>query len=144
MSDIYVSVALSTPDGALELNSAPYRVGDGSFEESAVTLRKQTVQSPFLEGEFVVNALRGNSTESLNVWVSESSAFALQASLDVLKDALRQPQFTLVRTVQNARTTFYCYASDYSVTTQRALLHANRAQLRTQITREPVYDLAEL
>ena len=144
MSDIVLSVRVSFDGDWVELNVAPYRVGDGSFEESAVAFRRQTVTSPFLEGEFVVTALRGNVNESLNVWVKESDAFALQMSLKTLKAAFGQPQFTLERTVENVKTTFYCYASDYAVTTQRPLLHANMAQFKATRVREPGYTLEEV
>lgn len=128
----------------VELNDGRvYRVGDGSFEEQTVTFRRKSATNEFLEGEYVISALRENVTVPLNVWVYGQSAYDLEARRKALTDLLSRPTFQVRRSVDDATTVWNCYASDYTVSSTRPLLHARMCQVRAQLVRDPVEYLIE-
>lgn len=145
MSTLPVSVLMSTPTGYLELNDrTTYRVADGSFSSRAVTHRRLSAQSPFLEGEYVYSSVRANISEPLNVYVTGATHFAMETALQALVTALEQTTFTVVRTIGDARYTLACYASDYTISADRPLLHATRVLVQIQLLQDPVAALTQV
>ena len=51
-----------------------YRVNKGTFENSAITFRRDEVTNAFVEGKFLVNALRDNVTETLAIYAYGDSS----------------------------------------------------------------------
>lgn len=139
MSDLNVSLRLyTTASNYLELNNkTTYILADGSFETQSVQHRRKTATNPFIEGEHVVTALRDNVTEQVNVYVVGATQHAARSALLALQQALEQPTFKVVLTVDNWRTTWNCYASDYTVQASRPLLYAKRIQMMIQLLRDP-------
>ena len=134
----------SSPGWWVELNDKKaYRVAEGSFEDESVTHRRAEASSPFLEGTYVTNALRENVQVPLNVYVMGQTAYEMRSRLARLKELLEQPQFQVEYTVDDARTIWNCYASDYSTSTPRAFLHSKMALLKANLLRDPTEYLAE-
>lgn len=122
----------------IELNdNSTYRIADGSFESQAITHRRKTAASPYVEGTYVVSSLRENVTEQLNVYVMGASSYATRSALTTLQTALEQPIFTLVRTVNNWQTVWTCYSSDYSMFSSKPLMMANMVRVDIQLQRSP-------
>jgi hypothetical protein len=122
----------------LELNdNSTYRIADGSFENQAITHRRKTAASPYVEGTYVVSSLRDNVTEQLNVYVMGASTYATRSALATLQSALEQPIFTLVRVVNNWQTVWTCYSSDYSMYSSKPLMMANMVRMDIQLQRSP-------
>jgi hypothetical protein len=146
MSDLALSVLLSTSTTSwLELNDkAVYRVAEGSFASRQVSHRRLSAQSQFLEGEYVYSSVRSNVTEPLNVYVQGATQYAAEAALNSLITALEQTTFTVVRTVGDARYTLSCYASDYTLSADRPLLHAKRILAQIQLLQDPVTVLTQV
>lgn len=146
MAGINLSVRLYTGTSTyLELNNkTEYTVANGSFENQAVQHRRKTATSPFVEGEYVVSSLRNNVTEQLNVYVNGATQYASRLSLKSLQAALEQPSFTVVRTVDNWKTTWSCYASDYTMQASKPLIHAKMVLVQIQLLRDPVETIAQV
>lgn len=133
-----LSVTVSTPTGTLELNDrVVYRVADGSFADQSVTKRRTEAPNPFLEGTFVVNALRDNVTETLKVYVYGSTHAEFAAAMAELKEAFDQARFAVVKTVEGQVTTWSCYSSDYQMSTQREFVHSRMGLLSVSLLRHP-------
>jgi len=49
-------------------DGSTYKINKGSFENSAVQFRRDEVSNSFVEGKFLVNALRENVTENLSIY----------------------------------------------------------------------------
>jgi hypothetical protein len=137
---IDLSVRISNPTGGwIELNDhVVFTVADGSFAEESVTHRRAEDTNPFLEGAYLINALRGNVTRPLNVYVEGQTHYDMEENLDRLKALVEQRQYQLARTVENAGRLFTCFASDYSTTSDRPLLFARKALLKVQLVTHPV------
>ena len=139
MADVTLSVKLYTGASTfIDLNTSPYRIADGSFAQQSVQHRRKTASSPFLEGEYVVSSLRQNVTEQLSVYVSGVSQYATQTAVVALQNGLEQTQFTVVKRLNNMQTTWSCYASDYTMQSNRALTNANLIQVQIQLIRDPI------
>lgn len=135
----YLQARVSTPTDWLYLNSGVYRLHADSFAESAETWRKDEVDNPFVEGSWTVNALRENVTETLSVWVKDSSLRTTLLAAEVLRDAFRQRNYTLEATFNDLRCTYTCYVADSSVNVQREFRHAGMALVTFTIPRHPVF-----
>jgi hypothetical protein len=137
------SLALSVrlyvgPSTYIELNdNSTYRIADGSFENQAVTHRRKTAMSPYVEGTYVVSSLRENVTEQMNVYVMGKTSYATRSALTTLQTALEQPMFTIVRTINNWQTVWTCFASDYSMYSSKPLMMASMVRVDIQLQRSP-------
>ena len=90
----------------------------------------------------MVNALRENVTEQLNVYIYGASPAAFQEHVQRLRTVFDQPQFVVDKSMVNPNLTtttwrWYCYSSDYSLSTQREFLHANMGVMNVQLLRRP-------
>jgi hypothetical protein len=143
---VALSVKLFTGTSTfLELNNkVSYRIADGSFDQQAVQHRRKTAQSPFTEGEYVVSSLRGNVTEQFGVYVSGATQYDARVAVKALQDALEQPTFKVVRTIDNAQSTWSCYSSDYTMQSNRPLLVAKLVLVQVSLLRDPVETLASV
>jgi hypothetical protein len=141
MATLSVALSLKLYTGTstfLELNATPYRVADGSFDSQSVQHRRKMASSPFTEGEQLVSSLRGNVTEQFSIYVSGTTQYATRTSVKALQDALEQPAFKMVRTIDDAQVTWNCYASDYTMVSSRPLMVAKLIQVQVQLIRDPI------
>lgn len=146
-SQITVAARISTPYGWLYLGQGTqYRLGAGSFENQQTTFRRSEVQSPYVEGTFVINALRENVTESLDVIVEERPNLGTADAVRALGAALSQVRYAVQVQIRRDIWTWQAYAADHTVQTKREFVHARLAQVQAEIPRDPnvTYERAEL
>ena len=134
---VVVQASVTTNSGPINLNSAPYRLADGSFESETITHRKASVSNPFVEGSHTVNSLRENVVVPVNVWVESDSMVEVKAAVAALKAAFDQISFNMTVSFDDFQETWFCEASDYVVTTTRELLHSHRSRVEVQLVRQP-------
>ena len=128
----------------LDINDGlSFRIAKG-LDEAAVSFRREEVTNPFLEGAYVVNALRENMHLNLEVRAIGETHMDMVDTLRKLTDALGQVSFKLQVTVDNAQWTYNCYASDYSVLMPPEYLHARMATVKAQILHHPVVAVNEV
>lgn len=137
MTDPVISAEISTGATPLELNGDTYELERGAMEEIAVSWRKQTVDNTWVEGTFVINAVKENVVLPLNVWVSADTQIALRDAVTALTDALSQLAFTLAIDIDGAVTTWTCQVADYRVTQQQAFLFAKQALVQASVPAFP-------
>lgn len=142
MTDPVISAEISTGATPLELNGDTYELERGALEEIAVSWRKQTVDNTWVEGTFVINAVKENVVLPLNVWVSAETQIALRDAVTALTDALSQLSFTLAIDIDGAVTTWTCQVADYRVTQQQAFLFAKQALVQASVPAFPTPVLA--
>lgn len=144
----YISLspnATSTINGLwLDLNDKTvYTIAAGSFEETSVQFRREEITNPFIEGTYVVNALRDNVMMNLVVRVSGERTYDVAEAVTQLTDALGQVNYKVMLIIDGAKWIYNCYAADYSVQTPRELLHSRMATVSAEIMRDPVVLLSE-
>jgi hypothetical protein len=138
VSDISLSVLLSTGGAPLEVNSRPhYYVGETSFNEKAVTKRRNTAKSPFIDGEWVYNVRKENVTEALEVYVTGATIHEREVLQKALTDALDQAHFTMTRTIEDSRVVWSCYSSDYTISSPRPLMLSKMCIVKAQVLCDP-------
>ena len=138
MSRVLAAARISSPYGWLYLgDGTQYRIGAASFADQAVTFRRSEVSSPYVEGTFVVNALRENVVETLEVYVEGTEELSLTMATRALGAVLCQVNYTVQVQLRRDVFTWSAYAADHTVSTRRELLHARVAQVTAQIPRDP-------
>jgi len=121
-----------------------YRLGKGSLEETSIQYRKDEVTNAFIEGSFVLNALKQNTIETLVVYVLGETTSDVQYNVKVLTDALSQSSFWVKMIIEDSSSVWRCYAADYVINTPVEFLHARRATVKAMIPRDPNETLGEV
>lgn len=151
-SDLNIGCYISlSPNATTDLNALWLDVNDkkvftlakGSLEESAVQFRREEIVNPFIEGKYVVNALRDNVEMTLVIRVRGDRTFDVASSVEKLTNALGQVNFKIMLVIEDSVRIYNCYASDYSVQTAHEMLHARMATVTAQIMHDPVVVLSE-
>jgi len=140
MSDMDVQCRVTTPGGWLDLMSGPYQLSAEAFLDEQVQWRRQEVASPFVEGTWLVNAVRDNATTQIVIWVRGTSSAEVVAAVQALKDTFSQINYGVEFTVNGAKQFFQCYAADYSVQTSREFRASRMAKFTAEITYHPVVE----
>lgn len=130
---------LGLPDLNLNDHSKFYVSGaDGAIFGSTVQWRRQTAQSPFVEGQFTVNAVRDVVEDKFAVEVLGTDQVSLQLNLQELVDAFSQSYFNVTMQLDNAVYTYACEPSDYTIDWTRARWHNHQALITFALRRSPV------
>lgn len=139
MPDISVQATLTSPGTtAFTLNSPPaYQLEAATIEEAGTTWRKQEVSNPWVEGSYVVSAVRENIVTPVNVWVRGSTTSELQQRVLTLTTAVGKPRWTLAWALEGLGWTWTCQTSEYTIRTQREFIIAKIALVRIQVVRLP-------
>jgi hypothetical protein len=132
-----IGARMTTNMGWLDLNDGPYRLEASAFAERTVSWRKREVQSDYVEGTFIVNAVRENVTETLNVWVRGETHYELAMARERLEDALCQLTYRISFRTSDVTRYWECSVADYTVATQREFQHACIALVRATVPRHP-------
>ena len=141
-----VSVVVETPTGPLEVEDPAngYWLHKDSFASKSVTFRKLDLEGDYVEGADVLRAVRGNTTESLVIFVKGASHFEMATRVKILTDAFEQLQFGITRIIGNAQEVWSCRTSQYAIETEQAFQHATLAIVRAQVPRLPSVTLSEV
>lgn len=124
--------------GTLDLNDhANYLIAENMMG-AAQTWNRQTVKSPFVDGEFTVHRAKAQRQETLAVQVLGGTQTILQANLKALTDALSQFRFTWAITMDETNRSWSCETADYTVDFSRDRWMAHKVLVTAQI---PVYPL---
>lgn len=132
-----VSLRVSTPSGDLELNAAPYELAGNTFETLAQSHRRIEVQNQYVEGTYVIHALRENVIEPVSFYVRGATHAEMVAALTPARDCWSQSTFQVRKEVEGVVEYWQCFASSFSVGTQREFLHATMARVDVQLEHAP-------
>lgn len=137
-----IGARITTPTGWLDLNDrTSYQLEASSFGDRAVSWRKREVASDYVEGSFLVNAVRDNITEKLAVWVRGETHYDLARNRERLEEALCQLTYRLSFRTSDVTRYWEATVADYSVNTQREFLHSCIALVSATIPRHPVEEI---
>ena len=138
-SDAQFSCKITGPNGWINLDDHEhYIVAADSFASSATTWRRNQITGPYTAGKFTVSAVPDQVTENVNVYVMGGSQVELQRNLADLIDAVSQPYYQLVWTMDDASYAWDCDIADYSVEYSTATLFARKITVKLQIPRQPL------
>lgn len=114
-----------------------YRVNKGTFENSATSFRRDEVTNAFVEGKFLVNALRDNVTETLAIYAYGSTTPALKTAIDAMTTLVSQIRFYVRVTLDGSQRLWECFASDYTINVTNEFFHNRQALITVQLQRLP-------
>lgn len=142
--DIVVSCIISTGTGPLQLEneSAGYVLERSSLEEFRTSWRKHEVNNDWVEGSYVIGAVKENVTEPLAVYVTGDTVAQFRSRLNLLTAALDQLQYTVVVLEGGVSETWRCSMADYTVRTSQELRLAKMGLVTAQVPRKPTKVLA--
>lgn len=87
-----------------------------SCDPSGVTLTRETVTSPWVDGEFDVHTTKGAVTWSLSVTAQGASTAAVESLVDSLLEDTSLPDWRLSFTVDDVTRVWRCRAADSTIT----------------------------
>lgn len=135
------AASVSRPElglGDLNLNDhVNYYVAPGIFG-GTVSWRRQTVQSPWIEGTFTVGAVRDQVEDKFTVEVKGADQAGLQTNLQNLINAFSQSSFNVTVQLDTAYYTYACEASDYTIDWTNTRFMAKQVQVTFNLRRSPV------
>jgi hypothetical protein len=137
VTDLVVSLMMGGTDlnGGQDVNG--YELEATTRGEMAVSLRKQQVENPYTEGTYTVNSVRQNVTETVAVWVYAPDHSTLERRLQVIKDYVIQPAWTLVWGLPGLTETWNCQSSEYTISSGREFKVATMALIKLAVDRLP-------
>lgn len=114
-----------------------YKVAN-QFMGGAVAWQKQTVSSPYMDGDLVVSRRRGDIVEPIDVYVYGSGHADLRSNTKVLIQAFTQENFNLAFTFDGNIRQYSCKCADYSVAYDQHLVHSKMHLVKFMVPRNPV------
>lgn len=137
MADFVVTCTLTVGGVTLDLNAGAYQLEAGTRNEMGMTWRKEEVNNPFIEGSYLISAVRENVMETVNVYVRGIDHQAMDKAVQALLAAVENPRYTIAYGHTGITETWSCQTAQYSVGTQREYQLVNLALVKLQIPRLP-------
>lgn len=135
---ISITCKIASPTGWLDLNDGRrYQLEKSSFGESSTTWRKREVTSDYVEGTYVVNAVRENVVETLSVWIYGETYYDVEAAEARLVEAISQLSYQLMFRTNNSASYYDCTVGDYQTTASHEFRHAGIKLLKASVPRHP-------
>lgn len=128
----------------MDINDGQHYVLEAStMQDFQVQWRKKEVQSPYLPGTWVVQAVKDNVQENLVVWVRGSDHYEMTTYLHRLTDALDQLYYAIWWKVDTDEFAWHCQVADYQVSSDRDLRHASICKVSAKVPRYPEVEHTE-
>jgi hypothetical protein len=129
----------------LNLNDGDtYRVSSDSIGSQATSWRRTETQSPYVEGKFLVHAVKDMTSVNLTVWVSgypqnthASGQNQLHANIEALIAPFEQMSYQIKYSMGDTQTTWECQTADYSVELSKEYVYAMYVPVKFTIPRFP-------
>jgi len=139
IADSAFAMSIYTSAGTwLNLNDkSNYVVAGDSLGNVATSWRKTEVQNPYVEGKFLVHAVKEMVTEDIKVWVSGSSQSLLRDNIDAIVDQFSQLSYQVKFNFGNSQITWNCQTADYSIEMTREYMHAMYVPVKFSVPRFP-------
>lgn len=141
MSEAIIHASVSRPElglADLDLNDHVNYFVSAPIFGGTVSWRRQTVQSPWVEGQFTVNAVRDQVEDKVVIEVMGGDQVTLQQNVQALIAAFSQSSFNITLQLDNAVNTYACEASDYTVDWTHTRWHNRQVQVSFSLRRSPV------
>jgi hypothetical protein len=101
------------------------------------TWNRQSVRSPYVDGEYTVNAARSRPEERFAVQVFGEDQLTLQENIAMLIDAVSQFRFQLRLEMNEAVYIWQCETADYTLDFNQSRMMARQALVSLMIPRSP-------
>lgn len=95
--------------------TCPYVIGRNGFGPGSVQWRKKTVESPFVNGRFVVSQVKDAVSMTLSVRVKGASFDWLDYHVQQLVNAMSQFDYSVTWTINGVTHTYRCEAADWAI-----------------------------
>lgn len=122
----------------LDLNDNVTYMLSNQILGGTMTWNRQVVKSPYVDGEYLVNAAKGSIQEQFGVQVLAPSQGALQLAIQALIDAFTQFSYVLTVQQDDAVYRFTCQPADYTVDWTQERMMARKALVTFHFNRLPV------
>lgn len=99
--------------------------------------KRQSVSSPYVDGEFTVNRTLGIVEERLSIDCLGADSYSLQVAIAALVDAVSQSRWTLTMRVDDSVWAYDCEAADYTVGWEKSRRMVFRSTVLLAVRRQP-------
>lgn len=119
-------------------NAAAYELATETIADQQVTWRKEEVNNAWIEGTFVIGAVRENVQETLAIWVNGPTTALVEQRVYELTRRLRQIKWGVVLLIDGVTQTWVCSGpADIAVKQSYEFLHAPTALVTAKVNRLP-------
>lgn len=134
-----VTAEIETPGGWLSLEDPEngYSLHKESFASRQFTSRKVELEGDWVEGSYVARAVRGNTNETLAVFIEGATPFEREMRQQELVSGLEQLQYRMRVTEGDSRETWTCFYTDYQLEATQELRFSTLVILRATVPRLP-------
>lgn len=128
-----------------ELGLSDLNINDGvnykvttAFMGGSVAWQRQTVSSPYIDGDVAISRRRPDVTETVEILVYGSGHANLRSNVGTLITAFTQEDYNLAFTFDGNIRKYDCKCADYTVQYDQALIHSKMHRVRFMVPRNPV------
>ena len=114
-----------------------FRVTGEGMGSQQITRRRQTVTSPFYDGEYETHSVRENVKEQVGIYVRAASQSQLTENILLLEDIFSQSVYNIRRTLDEAREVWVCQSADYTIDRTQVWTHNCMAVFTAEVPRLP-------
>ena len=112
-------------------------VSPEGFGSSQVGWRRETAESRFYHGQYLLHAVKNNVTENVTVYLRGDTQNAVTELVMLLEELFSQPTYQVRVQYGDHRETWYCQTADYTVERSHVLMHNHMAKMTFQVPRLP-------
>jgi hypothetical protein len=124
--------------GVLNINDQLDYIVGSDIMGAMVSYDRQTVSSPYVNGDVTVHRRRGSVTEKFSVYVLGDTQTELQNNIRTLISAFSQNKFNLVMLLDGIEWSYVCEASDYQVEWSNANFFSIKVKVVFNLLRSPI------
>jgi hypothetical protein len=136
---------LTNWDGMMSLDDhIKYIVEASSFQASTMTWRRNQVQGPYVAGKFTVSAVPDTVVENVAVWVLGDNQTDLAQNLSDLIEAVSQPAYQLIYSLDEMAYTWNCEMADYTMDFTHTNAFARQVLFKFAVPRLPAVTMGPL
>lgn len=124
--------------GVLNINDQLDYIVGNDIMGAMVTYDRQTVSSPYVNGDITVHRRRGTVSEKFSVYVLGDTQTELQTNIRTLIQAFSQDKFNLSLMLDGIEWSYMCEASDYQVEWANTNFFAQKVKVTFTLLRSPI------
>ena len=112
-------------------------VSPEGFGNAQTSWRKETAESRFYHGQYLLHAVKNNVTENIVVYLRGETQNDVTENIMLLEELFSQFSYRVRIQMGDHRETWYCQTADYTVERSHVLMHNHMAKLSFQVPRLP-------
>lgn len=122
----------------LDLNDGlNYKVGALTMQQSQISWRKISVDSPVVEGSYIAHAVKAMITEQVQIWVYGGDQVQVQENRQQVEDLFSRLDYRVRFSFDSYREYWRCQTAEWSMERSQVMAHNQMTMLTFSVPRFP-------